>query len=178
MKKTMCKEINPISYLPSFMQDVIEFQEITNTEKIELENVQDAKIDVLSNQFIEDSTEYGVERWEKILNIVPTTSENLANRKNNILTAIQRNVPYTMRTLKSILATSCGENGYTINYNSERFILKIEVSVVTDNHFNDIYKLLNNIIPANIIIDLSISNEALTEDGEYLLTESNENIYF
>ena len=63
------KKVDLVSYLPPFMAD---FKEITVTLKAENPEfvlVWVAAEQVLQNEFIETADEYGISRFEKILNI-------------------------------------------------------------------------------------------------------------
>lgn len=176
MKKTMCRSIDLIEHVPFFMKEVQEFKQIVKTENPEFDLLQDVSIDMMNNQFIKDSTEYGVERWEKILGILPNKDDTLEDRKQAILTMINAHVPYTIRTLKQTLAMICGENNFTVNYNNEKFLLEIEIFELQDSKLRILLELLKEIMPANLVVNVSIITELLTENRESIMTEEGETI--
>lgn len=176
MKKTMCRSIDLLEHVPFFMKEVQEFKQIVKAENPEFDLIQDVSQDMMNNQFIQDSTEYGVERWEKILGILPNKSDTLEDRKQAILTMINAHVPYTMRSLKNMLAGICGENNFTVNYNNERFVLEIEIFELQDSKLRVLLELLKEMMPANLVVNVSIITELLTENGESMLTEEGEAI--
>lgn len=177
MKKVMCREVNLMNFVPFFMRDVLEFKHIVDTENIEFDLLQDVGIDMMSNQFVQDSTEYGVERWEKILNLVPSPNESLEDRKRMILIWINNTAPYTIRNLKKILMNMCEED-LEIYYENETFTLTIRFFSDLHGKLEKIQGLLNEIVPANLVVNVIFGNEnyLLTETGEFLRTEKNENI--
>ncbi len=177
MKKTLCREIDLMNHIPFFMKEIKEFQNIMNAENPEFDLLQDGSIDMMNNQFIQDSTEYGVERWEKLLNITLSKNETLDERKKMILTLTNNTTPYTIRNLKKILSNICEED-LIVYYENKTFTLTIRFFSDLHGKLEKIQNLLNEIVPANLIINVILGNESylLTETGEFLKTEKNENI--
>lgn len=178
MKKTLCREIDLINHVPFFMKEVKEFKSIVKAENPEFDLLQDTRIDMMNNQFILSSTEYGVKRWEKLLNITPSQNDTLDKRKKMILTLMNNNTPYTIRNLKKILSNICEEDDLIIKYDNETFTLTIQFFSDLYGKLEQIQNLLNEIIPANLIVNLILGDASylLTETGEFLRTETNENI--
>lgn len=177
MKKTLCREIDLMNHVPFFMKEVKEFQNIVKAENPEFDLLQDVSIDIMNNQFIQDSTEYGVERWEKLLSITPSKNETLDERKRMILTLINNTTPYTVRNLKKMLYNICEED-LIVHYENETFTLTIRFFSDLHGKLEQIQSLLNEIVPANLVIILILGDSSylLTETGEFLKTEENENI--
>ena len=117
---------NLIDYLPPVLKKVREYQAITNAENPEFQQVFDTSEEVLSNLFIHDATEYGVGRWEKILGIIPKATESLDARKFRILTRLNEQLPYTMRTLKQQLEALCGKDGYSIELYNDVYTIEVK----------------------------------------------------
>lgn len=146
-----------IEYLPHVLRDVREYKVVLITaEQPEMITSWQAVDDALNDQFIEDATENGVSRWEKILGITPKATATLALRKFTILTRINEQLPFTITTLNEKLKILCGENGYSISLNNSAYILQVRVELTAKSNFNDVKALLKRIIPANLVIDLSL----------------------
>ena len=107
-----------IKYLPFFMQEYLEMQEITETEDIEFNWLIDILIEMLNNQFITTCDEEGIARFEQLLQIIPYSNDSLEQRINRVLVLWNNKVPYTMKTLKQMLETLCGTNGYQVILNN------------------------------------------------------------
>ena len=103
-----------INYFPEVLRNYREFQKTFEAEEPEFENLQDELSKVLKDFFVEDATERGVRRWEKVLKIVPKPGENLEDRKFKILSKLVKKLPYTRRRLEQLLEMLCGENGYSL----------------------------------------------------------------
>lgn len=141
------KKVDLVSYLPPFMAD---FKEITVT--LEAENpefvlVWVAAEQVLQNEFIETADEYGISRFEKILNILPSKEDTRETRKARILFQWNNHAPYTMKYLKEKLYEVCGDN-YEIELND--YTLKILTHLSAYGEIENIQTLSEN-IPANIL---------------------------
>ncbi len=154
---------NLIDYLPQVLKEVRELKLIFQSEQIEIEKLWDALENALNDQFVVDSTEYGVSRWEKILGIIPKATETLDARKFRILTRLNEQLPYTMRTLKQQLEALCGKDGYSIKLYNDAYTIEVKVNLIAKSNFDDVGALLQRVIPANMIIDLKlIYNQHLT----------------
>lgn len=146
-----------IEYLPHIIRDVREYKAIMNdAEQPEMVDMWQAFDDALNDQFITDATENGVSRWEKILGIVPQATLTLEERKFTILTRINEQLPFTLRTLEESLKSLCGANGYVVQLQANEYILIVKVALVAKQNFSDVQRLLDRIVPANMIVQLSI----------------------
>jgi len=146
-----------IEYLPHIIRDVREYKAIMNdAEQPEMVDSWGAVEDAMNDQFIVDATENGVKRWEKILGIVPQATLTLDERKFTILTRINEQLPFTLRTLEESLKSLCGEDGYVVQLQANEYILVVKVALVAVQNYNDVERLLQRIVPANMIIQLSI----------------------
>lgn len=148
---------NLIEYLPEFLRDVKEYNAILNlAEQPEIDELWKIKENALNDQFIVDATENGVSRWEKILRIVPKATDSLDIRKFSILTRINEQLPFTLTTLKEQLETLCGEGEYEVKLDASKYTLTVVIALTSKSNFNDVNLLLKRIVPANLIVNLSL----------------------
>lgn len=146
-----------IDYLPIAERNVAEFEAIlTTAEQPELSTLWDAIYNAQNDQFIVDATEYGVSRWEKILGIVPKSTDSLDVRRFSVLTRINEQLPFTLTTLKEQLKTLCGEDGYEVKLDATNYILSVRIALTVRSSFEDVELLLKRIVPANLVVDLSL----------------------
>lgn len=143
-----------IDYLSPIMQTPTEMQAIMQTEQIEFEKAWSKTSYLLDNQFISTANEIGVSRWEKILNITPKATDDIDERKFRILTRFNEQIPYTMRILEQQLELLCGVGEYSVELGL--YTIFVKVSLVAKSNFDDIKNLLNRVIPANMIIVLTL----------------------
>jgi hypothetical protein len=147
---------NILDYLPNIMKEFREFQSIANAENPEISSLWGVLENVLNDQFVSDSTENGVKRWESVLMIVPKNTETLDIRKFRISTRLNEQLPYTFTSLEQKLANLCGKDGFTMTLNSGTYTLKVRVELSAKGKYDEVDALLNRIVPVNLLIDLSL----------------------
>lgn len=142
------------SYFPLLMGDVREFKHISESENPEFNMLWSVLRDVFSDQFVLDSNENGVKRWENMLHIIPKDTDTLIARKREILARLGEMLPYTWRMLIRIMDSFIGENNYTIELKHLEYFIDVYINL-TDKNLN--YKLLSSlrgmfkrVLPANI----------------------------
>ena len=146
-----------IDYLPIFERTIKEFDAIlTKAEDPEMVVGWDAVDDALKDQFILDATEHGVSRLEKIMGIVPKATETLDERKFTLLVKESEQPPFTINALKIQLESLCGKGNYEVTRDVAAKILYVKIALVAKNSFHDVEVLLERIVPANMLIDLSL----------------------
>lgn len=146
-----------IDYLPNSEKTFKEFDAImTDAEDPEMSLVWGASEDVMNDQFIQDATENGVSRWEKIIGIIPKATETLDARKFTILLKNNEQPPFTITALKKQLETLCGEGEYEVIRDVASKTLSVRVALTAKSNFNDVEELLERVVPANMVIDLSL----------------------
>ncbi|WP_330634678.1 putative phage tail protein [Anaerovorax sp. IOR16] len=150
------REIKLINYLPQIMGEVLEFQEITEAETAEMVQLYSALYSVSDDQYVESATENGVKRWESVLKILPKGTDSLEERKFRIITRLNEQLPYSYRMLLQQLETICGKGGYTAELKGNDYTLVVKVELTAKSNFDDVNDLLHRILPANLVIDLSL----------------------
>ena len=145
-----------INYLSEFMRNFREFKELMKTEQKELELIYDYIYQILDNEYIETANKEGIARFENILGINPPNTDSLADRRFRILARFNEQLPYTYRTLHTQMVNLCGASGYFIELKNDEYTLVVKVALTAKNNFKDVEKLLNRVIPANILIELSL----------------------
>ena len=150
-------ERNLIEYLPHLIRDVREYKAILNdAEQMEMVDGWQSIDNALNDQFIIDATENGVERWEKILGIVPQATLTLDERKFAIAVRINEQLPFTLTFLNEQLKTLCGENGFSISLDNNLYSLFVQVALKAKSNYDSVRFLLERVVPANLIINLSL----------------------
>jgi hypothetical protein len=140
-----------INYLPEVLRNFREFQKTFEAEEPEFENLQDELSKVLDDLFVEDATERGVKRWEKILKITPKATDSLEDRKFRIIIYITRKLPFTLRTLGQMLETLCGKNNYEIELRHNDYEIEVKINLADNNNIMDVLSFLKIVVPANLI---------------------------
>ena len=142
------------NYWASVVGKTDEFQQIAIAENPEFNKLTECIHKCLQDSFIHDATEYGVGRWEKMLDIVPTPTETLEERKIRVLTYLNIRLPYTWRVLNEMISSFVTENNFTMKYINDISKLIIRIKVDSEGAYYTIATLLKNVVPQNVVIDL------------------------
>ena len=141
-----------IDRLPSFLQEIAEFKELTDAEQPEFDEAAAAVSNLPSELFIFTMGEIGVARWEKILNIPSKATETLEERRNRIVMRLMAQIPYTYRRLLEMLNPICGDDGYIVELDAANYSLTVKVAVTRAANFSDVVEMVENIAPANLFV--------------------------
>lgn len=146
------KKVDLVSYLPPFMAD---FKEITVT--LEAENpefvlVWVAAEQVLQNEFIETADEYGISRFEKILNILPSKEDTLESRRSRVQARWYNTVPYTMKALISKLIALCGDTDFVITKEYDNYKIIIQTNLELFGQVDELEHIIDTMIPCNMVV--------------------------
>lgn len=157
----MTREINLLDWLPPYLQEYREIKEIMTVENPEIKTLYEDISTSFNNQFVLHCNETGIERFEKLLKIVPNSDDNLAGRISRVLARFNDSIPYTYRGLIQKLNVMCGEGNYTVDLNHNEYTLEITVSLVNGGQIEELDYMLSYMIPANLIVKSSntIKNE-------------------
>lgn len=139
-----------INYLPHYMQDYVEMNAIMQAEQPEIDALWSAVENAFADQYIQDASEYGVMRWESMLNISPKATETLDERKFRILARLNQELPYTLIRLREVLIALCGANGFSIDLQANQYHIEIRLGVGNHNKYQEVVSLLNKMLPANL----------------------------
>ena len=139
-----------IEYLPPYMQEYGQMQEIMNAEQPEIEAAWERCDQTLLDLFIISATETGIARWEKMLGISPKVADTLDERRFRILARINQELPYTMRKLEENLTLLVGEGNYVIDLQADKYHIEIKLALGNKNNYQEVVDVLKKMIPANL----------------------------
>lgn len=145
-----------IDYLPPVIQAMREMKAITDGQQDGISTLWDCVDAALNDQFVDTATENGINRWEKILAITPKGTETLDSRRFRVKARLNEQLPFTIPVLNQQLETLCGEDGYSVVMERGTYILYVKVSLVAKSNLDDVGDLLRRIVPAEIVIDLTL----------------------
>lgn len=157
-----------IDYLPPFTRQFGEIKEVMETENKQFDVLNENIQKVLDNAFIADCDEYGIKKYESLLNIVPVPEDTLESRKSRVLLRWNEYVPYTYRVLIRRVNAYCGENNYRVNYEPENYQIFLQTSLEMFGQVQELEEMLDRILPENIYY--RTENTIRAETGNTLYT--------
>ena len=139
-----------INYLPHFMRQYEELKAVMETEQVEVERAWLEAENALADQFILETTENGVKRWETMLGVSPKDTDTLDERKFRILTKLNQELPYTLRKLKQALTNLCGVENYSVEIKSAEYHIEVKLALTNKNNYQEVADVLKKMVPANM----------------------------
>lgn len=139
-------------YLPTWYKDILEYQEICQTEAQQLESLA-AFIDAVhQNFYFQTMDESAVEQWEQVFRIVANPStENLAFRQARLLNRMSTRPPYTLGFLYQKLDELIGPGLWTVTVDYPNYTLYIESAASDQSYAQEVAFTVNKIKPAHIV---------------------------
>lgn len=140
-----------IEYLPEFLQEYREYQEIFVVDQMELDAVRVTIDQMYNNQFVETCDAETIGRYEKVYGIIPPGGSTLDERRFHVLAKMSEEVPYTIRNLCAMLGKLCGETGYQLAVNTKKYTVNVKVDLRAKNNLAAVRDILRKVIPAHIL---------------------------
>lgn len=142
-------------YLPPFLREVRELRAIGAAVDVQASELCTQAVQLAENQFIGAAGLTILTRWEHILGLVYNPVFTLEERRQQILSRLQMQSVVTLEKLTDMLdRLTNGDTMVTMDY--ARCLLTIRVALTSKYSFNNVANLLHDVVPANIVIDLSL----------------------
>lgn len=150
----MIREVDLVSYLPPFMQTYNEPVAALEAENPEFSIVWTATDRCLRNRFISTADEYGIGRFEKMLNIYPSADDTLESRRSRVQSKWFNTIPYTWKVLLQKLLVLCGDTDFEVKNNfTTDYTLYIDTDLELYGQVEELENIINTMIPCNIVVE-------------------------
>lgn len=148
----MIRDVDLVSYLPPFMAEFKETGAALEAENPEFVLAWKAADRVLYNEFIESADEYGISRFEKILDILPSTEDTLESRRARVQARWLNTVPYTLKVFCAKLAALCGDSDFAVTKEYADYRIKILTSLGLFGQVEELERIINDMVPCNMVV--------------------------
>lgn len=164
---------NIIDYLPYWFRDILEYQEICDTESEQLSALADEMHAVADNFFFQTMDESAINMWEQVLGIVPNPqTEDLDFRRFRVLNRLTTKPPFTLGFLYQKLDELIGPGLWSVTVDYPNYTLYIESSSKNQNYFTEVAYTINKIKPAHIVfVNKPLTITGITVDESVELTD-------
>lgn len=150
----MIREVDLVSYLPEFMQGYKEPVAALKAEDPEFTIVWKGTDKILYNHFISTADEYGIQRFEKLLNISPSDEDTLESRRSRCQSKWFNRVPYSMRVFLQKLMVLCDDTDFTVTDNfTEGYTLTVGTNLELYGQVEELEHIINTMLPENIVME-------------------------
>lgn len=158
------KETDLVSYLPPFMAEYKEINEVLTAENPEFQAVWNAAEGVLYNEFISTADNYGISRFEKMMGLKPSEEDTLESRRARVMSKWLSKLPYTMKMLINKLFILCGGDDFKVSKSFDSYIIRVTTHLRLYSQIQELKELLEQMIPANMTVE-SFNSIAVPADG-------------
>jgi hypothetical protein len=149
----MIRDVDLVSYLPLYLDGYEENPATLEAENPEFILIWNATDRVLKNEFIETADEYGISRFEKILNIFPSKEDTLESRRARVQARWFSSIPYTFKAFVSKLAALCGDTDFTIIKDYEKYRIEIFTDLELFGQVDELEHIIETVMPCNMIVN-------------------------
>lgn len=150
----MRDSINILKYWIKELRRVREFQELAKVWDIEFLRLYGGTQRTLNNFYIEYADEYGISRLEKVCGIYPDINDTLESRRARLYVYWNDKNPYTEEELISRLENICGKGNVEVISDYRNFLIQIITHVGGYGIFDEVARMLDYFLPANLLLDL------------------------
>ena len=141
-----------LSLLPPWYREVLDYQQICQTEQQFFEALAQEINAVADNFFFQTMDAGAVSQWEQILGITPNlTTESLQFRQARLVNRISTRPPYTVRFLYEKLDELIGPGQWTVTMDYPNYTLYVESSAENQQYATEVAYTINAIKPAHIV---------------------------
>ena len=141
-----------LSLLPHWYREILDYQEICQTEEAQLDALAAEITGVADNFFFQTMDAAAVSQWEQIFGIVPNLStEDLSFRRARLLNRISTRPPYTLGFLYQKLDELIGPGAWQVTMDYPNYTLYVESSAQDQQYATEVAYTIGHIKPAHIV---------------------------
>lgn len=144
-----------MKYLPSIWHDLAEMRALQGVAGIEVGELRKSVDEILKQSFVSTAT-WGLEHWEKELEIATDLAQTFAHRREIILAKLRGAGITAKAMIKSVASAFSGGDVDVIEYPGEyRFEVKFIGSMGIPTNMSGIIRALEEIKPAHLVCSFS-----------------------
>ena len=145
------------SYLPPYLLEFAELVMTLESQEPEFKWLWDKFTATLNNTFVISADQEGLERFEKMLDIVPLDTDTLEDRKRRVLGLMAYGLPYTDKKLYETLVSMCGEGGFTLSINEDKYTVSIGMALASRRLMVFVEDIAEKMIPVNMYLNVYVA---------------------
>ena len=145
-----------LTALPPVLQQIKELAAICDLEQPHFAGVWPKIQQVLDEQYPQICGEYGLQRWEKMLGLVPSSNADLNERRQAVLLMLNEQLPFTLARLRELLARVAPNGGYELELLPEEYLLRLRLNLAEKSYLRVLRQVLERTLPANMLLELEL----------------------
>lgn len=144
--------ISLLEQLPPWYREILDYQEICQSEQEQLGSLALAINEVGDNFFFQTMDETAVQMWESVFHIVPDpSSETLEFRRARVLNRVSTRPPFSLGFLYQKLDELIGSGLWTVTVDYPNYTLYIESAATNQQYAQEVAITVGRIKPAHIV---------------------------
>ena len=141
-----------LTLLPPWYREVLDYQQICQTEQEQFEALADEVTAVADNLFFQTMDAGAVAQWEQILDIVPNlATDTLAFRRARVLNRVSTRPPFTSWFLRQKLDELIGPGEWTLTLDYPNYAIYVESSAENQQYATEVAYTIGQVKPAHIV---------------------------
>lgn len=141
-----------LSLLPPWYREILDYQQICQTEQEQMEAAAQAIQFIADNFFFQTMDTSAVSMWEQVLQIVPNPqTETLDFRRARVINRLSTRPPFTLWFLYQKLDELIGPGQWTVNVDYPNYTLYIRSAAQNQSYATEVAFTVNRIKPAHIV---------------------------
>ena len=141
-----------LALLPPWYAEVLDYQQICQTEEQQLAALASEINAVAENFFFQTMGITAIEEWEQIFGIYANPdTETISFRQARLINRMSNRPPFTLQFLYNKLDELIGRNQWTVTMDYPNYTLYIESSASNQSYATELYFTINRVKPAHIV---------------------------
>lgn len=146
------RDIDISQFAVPLTRDSRDIQEVYRVENAELNILWELMLGIFKEEYIYTASDYGLDAWEKILDISPINLKDTQGCRNEILSVLIGQRPFTMPKVQEMLNFKFGNHVVEHSVVSDRYEYWLDVVDGFETQLNNIIDYVEPLIPKNLII--------------------------
>lgn len=143
-------------YFPNVIRPAPEITQVAKSVNTELNILWRQLCQWVLGNFVYDTDETTIRRWEKMFGLEANETLPLEDRQFAILSHGISDRPYTHRKLEIILDALCGKGNYRISLNYSQYSIEVFIDLGVKFQQDIVRNVLFKILPANLMLSVTL----------------------
>ncbi|MBQ9605022.1 MAG: DUF2313 domain-containing protein [Firmicutes bacterium] len=142
-----------LSYLPEYLGRIREIRALGTVIDDMLAEAEAGNDIIVREGIVQTAENEGLKKWEELFRL--PSSGSTESRRAAILACMTGTAPFTMKSVKEIIESVCGENTVRLEYGQSAYTLNVIIQTSIINRTQLIRGILERVLPANIEFNIN-----------------------
>lgn len=143
-------------FAPEIMKDNETMKSLYSVERDTISQLHTDIDMIIDNTFFISLNYYGIQKWEKVLELESNADLDLNIRRELLLTKRRFRPPFTRQNLQKTLESIWGKGNFTFEIYPNKFELIIDIHTNSPDVYLKFQQYIRSLIPANMYVIFSV----------------------